>query len=173
VVGLKSIAACVCAVVAVAAIALAGSIPWRASGGGGAADGRPAGVRPVAPAVADRVITVRPSSRGRTNYAAIAFNRTDKAVGFGYLFPRRAGAEARALQECRQRSSSPANCRVIAWVGDGCVAVARALRSDGTVSQVTWGIAAKCNSAQSTALLNATRPSSIRVAVHSRAGAVR
>jgi len=150
---LKSIAACGCVIATVVAIALVGSITSGSPTGAGAPSD-------------DRV-------RGPIRYAAIAFNRTDKSAGYGYFFLRRAGAEARALQECRQESSSPAECRVIAWVGDGCVAVARALRADGTVSQVSWGIGATCNSAQSTALRNATRPSSVRLAVHSRAGAVR
>lgn len=151
----RSIAAGACVVVTVVAIALLGPGLVGSPGEERAEDDRPA------------------ASRGRTTYAAIAFNRTDRKVGFGYLFSDRTGAEARALQECRRRSSAPADCQVIAWVGDGCVAVARALRSDGSVSQVTWGIGATCNSAQATALRNATRPSSVRVAVHSRAGAVR
>lgn len=77
---------------------------------------------------------------GDGRFAAIAVEPKTLVYGFGYGYPNRAGAEARALDECRLRADHPNRCKGIVWVRNGCAAVAYK-RRDGEVVKIGWGIA--------------------------------
>lgn len=172
---LKSIAACTCVVLTVAAVGLAGSVLDGSTGAAG--DSRPAAVR-AAPVVKDRTVAPRRHGRGSTrgvdSFAAIAANPSNGSFGFGFGFGTRAQAVSRARSECENFSpTAPEDCRVIVSVRNGCAAVARARRADGSLSQITFGTRRLCNQAQIAALSESTRPSRILAVVHSDDGAVR
>lgn len=72
-------------------------------------------------------------------FGAIAVDRSDGAYGFSLDYPTRAGAERRALRECRIHADS-SGCRTVVWVRDGCASVAVRRRENGSLARVTWGI---------------------------------
>jgi hypothetical protein len=78
---------------------------------------------------------------GGNRFAAIAVNPHDNTAGWSFNYATRAGAERRALRECRIRTTDD-GCRGIVWVRNGCAAVAVRRRSDGSLSRISWGIAA-------------------------------
>jgi hypothetical protein len=80
-------------------------------------------------------------------FGAIAVDRTDGAYGFSLDYPTRAGAERRALRECRIHAGSP-GCRTVVWVRDGCASVAVRRREDGSLARVSWGIGTTRRQAQ-------------------------
>ncbi|MEN9216635.1 MAG: DUF4189 domain-containing protein [Gloeomargarita sp. HHBFW_bins_162] len=57
-------------------------------------------------------------------FGAIAYNNVDGSYGYGYNFPDRASAEARALQEC-ERVSGGKPCEVLVWFQNACGAIAK------------------------------------------------
>jgi hypothetical protein len=84
---------------------------------------------------------------GGNRFAAIAVNRNDNTAGWSFNYATRAGAERRALRECRIRQTEP-GCRGIVWVRNGCAAVAVRQRRDGSLSRITWGVGATREIAQ-------------------------
>lgn len=74
------------------------------------------------------------------NYGAIALAMTGGAVGWSYDFGTKRGAFRRAVRECKSASDYPWTCKKIAWVKNGCLAVA--VRWDGNyVDRYGWGAA--------------------------------
>jgi hypothetical protein len=74
------------------------------------------------------------------NYGAIALAMTGGAVGWSYDYPNKWLAGKRAKNECKQSSDYPWTCKKIAWVRDGCLALA--VRYDGMFVDVYgWGTA--------------------------------
>jgi serine/threonine-protein kinase len=57
-------------------------------------------------------------------FGAIAYNSEDGSYGYGYNFPDRASAEARAIRECERASQGKA-CEVLVWFQNACGALAR------------------------------------------------
>lgn len=76
---------------------------------------------------------------GGNRFAAIAVNPNDNTAGWSFNYATRAGAERRALRECRIRTDL-AGCRGIVWVRNGCAAVAVRQRRNGSLSRIAWGI---------------------------------
>ncbi len=62
-------------------------------------------------------------------FGAIAYNNEDGSYGYGYNFPDRAGAEARAIQEC-ERVSQGKSCEVLVWFRNACGALAKDRRNN-------------------------------------------
>lgn len=79
------------------------------------------------------------AQRGENLFGAIAVDRSDGTFGFSFDYATRAGAERRALRECRVRSNTDL-CRGIVWVRNGCAAVAARRRNDGSLSRIAWGL---------------------------------
>jgi hypothetical protein len=78
--------------------------------------------------------------QGRNYFGAIAVDPATRAYGFWYDVGTRANAESRALRQCRARSSRN-TCRGIVWVRNGCAAVYGRVRSDGSLSRLTYATA--------------------------------
>ncbi len=57
-------------------------------------------------------------------FGAIAYNNEDGSYGYGFNFPDRAGAEARAIQECEQAARGKP-CKVLVWFRNACGALAK------------------------------------------------
>lgn len=115
----------VIALLASLATVLAGAVPAGAADG----PGSPQGVRPGAAI----------SAYGYY-YGAIALARTGGAVGWSYDYSTRRAAFRRAMNECRASSDYPWSCERIAWVRNGCLAVA--VRWDGDfIDYYGWGVA--------------------------------
>lgn len=74
-------------------------------------------------------------------YGAIALSRADGAVGWSYDFRTKKRAGKRALRECKKASDAPWSCRKIAWVRNGCLALAVRWNSNGTIARYKWGVA--------------------------------
>ncbi|MEN9233488.1 MAG: DUF4189 domain-containing protein [Gloeomargarita sp. DG02_4_bins_56] len=78
------------------------------------------------PAPTDRQNTQPPVSPNPSSgdlFGAIAYNTTNGSYGYGFNFPDRASAEARAIQECEQVSQG--ECKVLVWFQNACGALAR------------------------------------------------
>ena len=74
------------------------------------------------------------------NYGAIALAMTGGAVGWSYDYGTKRQAFRRAVRECKSASDYPWTCKKIAWVKNGCLAVA--VRWDGNyVDRYGWGAA--------------------------------
>jgi len=75
------------------------------------------------------------------NYGAIALAMTGGAVGWSYDYSTKRFAFKRAMRACKNASDYPWTCKKIAWVKNGCLAVA--VRWDGNyVDRYGWGAAA-------------------------------
>lgn len=73
-------------------------------------------------------------------YGAIALAMTGGAVGWSYDFGTKRAAFRRAMNECIAASDYPWTCEKIAWVRNGCLAVA--VQWDGDyISYYGWGVA--------------------------------
>ncbi|APB33310.1 serine/threonine protein kinase [Gloeomargarita lithophora Alchichica-D10] len=57
-------------------------------------------------------------------FGAIAYNNEDGSYGYGFNFTDRAGAEARAIQECA-RVAQGKTCEVLVWFQNACGALAK------------------------------------------------
>ncbi|WP_158284844.1 DUF4189 domain-containing protein [Hoeflea marina] len=55
------------------------------------------------------------------NYGAIAYSRTSGARAYSHDYSTRAGAETRALGECRARGRG---CKIVTWYRNACGALA-------------------------------------------------
>ncbi|MEZ5186928.1 MAG: DUF4189 domain-containing protein [Candidatus Nanopelagicales bacterium] len=73
-------------------------------------------------------------------YGAIALSRADGAVGWSYNFKTKRKAGKRALRECKDASDTPWSCKKIAWVRNGCLALAVRWNSNGTIARYAWGL---------------------------------
>jgi hypothetical protein len=73
-------------------------------------------------------------------YGAIALSRADGAVGWSYDFSTKRKAGKRALKECRKASDTPWSCRKVAWVRNGCLALAVRWNDNGTIARYKWGV---------------------------------
>lgn len=74
------------------------------------------------------------------NYGAIALAMTGGAVGWSYDYPTKRLAGKWAQYECKSSSDYPWTCKKIAWVRNGCLALA--VRYDGIYVDVYgWGTA--------------------------------
>ncbi len=79
------------------------------------------------------------SAKGRW-YGAIAVAFDDGASGWSYNYKTKRKAFKRAQKECKKSSDFPSSCRKIAWVRNGCLAVA-VLWNGSMVADTGWGIA--------------------------------
>jgi hypothetical protein len=73
-------------------------------------------------------------------YGAIALAMDDGAAGWSYDYKTKRKALKRAQRECKKFSDFPSSCRKIAWVRNGCLAVA-VLWNGSMVADYGWGIA--------------------------------
>lgn len=73
-------------------------------------------------------------------YGAISMSMGDGAVGWSYDYSTKWRAKYRAQAKCRSASSTPWRCRKIAWVRNGCLAVA-VQWSGNSIARYGWGIA--------------------------------
>lgn len=74
------------------------------------------------------------------NYGAISLAFTGGAVGWSYDYGTKASAKRAAQRACRARSDYPWSCRKIAWVRNGCLALAVRWDNDGDVSRYGWAV---------------------------------
>lgn len=79
------------------------------------------------------------SASGRW-YGAIALAFDDGAAGWSYNYKTKRKALTRAQKECKKASDFPGSCRKIAWVRNGCLAVA-VLWNGSMVADYGWGLA--------------------------------
>jgi len=73
-------------------------------------------------------------------YGSIALAMRGGAVGWSYDYGNKWVAMNRAKQACKSKSNYPWTCRKIAWVRNGCLAVAVSW-SGNYISSYGWGIA--------------------------------
>lgn len=73
-------------------------------------------------------------------YGAIALSRADGAVGWSYDYRTKRRAGKKALRECRKASDTSWSCKKIAWVRNGCLALAVRWNSNGTIARYEWGV---------------------------------
>jgi serine/threonine-protein kinase len=85
-----------------------------------------------------------PSPTALPEFAAIAYSVSTGAYGYGYRYPNRAGAEARAIQECNLRAS---DCQALFWFQNACGSLARA-----TSGAYGWAWDAQIKKAESESL---------------------
>ncbi len=79
-------------------------------------------------------------AKGGNLFGAIAVAIQEKGFGFSFNYPTREAAEERAITECEIRAEGN-SCRNIAWVRNGCAAVALRRRSDGKATRIVWAVA--------------------------------
>lgn len=85
------------------------------------------------------------------NYGAISLAMTGRGVGWSYDYPTKRLAGKWAQYECKEIADYPWTCKKIAWVRDGCLAVAA--RYDGIdVDAYGWGSASTKRGAYQRAL---------------------
>lgn len=70
-------------------------------------------------------------------YGAIALAMTGGAVGWSYDYGTKRAALRRAYRECKSRSDYPWTCEKIAWVRNGCLALA-VRWNGGYVARYGW-----------------------------------
>lgn len=73
-------------------------------------------------------------------YGAIALAMRGGAVGWSYDYGSKWGALRKAKRECKSASSYPWTCKKIAWVRNGCLAIA-VQWAGNNISQYGWGVA--------------------------------
>ncbi|NJK30706.1 MAG: DUF4189 domain-containing protein [Acaryochloris sp. SU_5_25] len=78
---------------------------------------------PTIPIVSSPDPSPSPTPNALPEFAAIAYSVPTGAYGYGYRYPNRADAEARALQECNLRAS---DCQALFWFQNACGSLARA-----------------------------------------------
>ncbi|HKY90580.1 MAG TPA: DUF4189 domain-containing protein [Nevskiaceae bacterium] len=128
-----------------ALIALAWSITAGAVGPGGG--GVPAERGRADPTAEDRA---QAAGIGPL-FGAIAADPGNGAYGYSWDYPTRAEAQARAFDEC-QAASPLDGCRDIAWVKNGCAAVAVRSTANTSLRRIAWGIGSTALAARKAAL---------------------
>lgn len=58
------------------------------------------------------------------NFAAIAYSPSTGAWGSAYQYLDYNSAESTALYYCYDNQAAPTDCQIVAWVEDGCIALA-------------------------------------------------
>lgn len=87
----------------------------------------------------------------RNYYGAIALAYTGGAVGWSYDYSTKRSALNRAQRECKSASNFPSSCHKIAWVRNGCLALA--VRWNGSnIAHWGWGSASSKRAAYNRAL---------------------
>ena len=61
-------------------------------------------------------------------------------MGWSYDFRTKKRAGKRALRECKEGLRHTWSCRKIAWVRNGCLALAVRWNDNGTIARYKWGV---------------------------------
>lgn len=79
------------------------------------------------------------SDRYRRYYGSIALSG-DGAAGLSYDYRTKKAAKKAAMRSCKARSYYPGRCFTVAWVSNGCLAVAVKKDRNGWITRYSWGI---------------------------------